>query len=560
MIIEDVLNCGWDPARFLIFSANVFGPLVYYSHIFSLITAFGLGFYVFMKNPNSFIAKIFFCITTLFSIWVFSDIILWADENPSHIMFFWSLTILLEPVLYVLGLYFIMVHATNNDIRMKVKLSLLSILVPTIILVPTRLGILGFNYTNCDREVVEGILVYYGYLVEIIISIWTAIYFMRSYKTLPIQKRKHFVVISIGMLLFFLSFAWGNIVGTISEDWILGQYGLFGMPVFLAFITYSIVKFRTFELKIIGAQALVSVLWISLMAVLFLRTIEHVRVVVSLTLILFLVVGVLLVRSVKREVEQRERIERLAKDLEVANDKLRELDVMKSEFLSMATHQIRSPLTAIKGYSSMLLEGDFGVLPQKALESVQIIFKSCQNLIRIVNDFLNISRIEQGRMVYEKTVFDMAELTREVADEMRPNIKEAGLTLDINIKEDRQFNINADKDKIRQTVQNIIDNAIKYTSRGGIKISVSEYNGKIMTEIKDTGVGIDPKEMDKLFSKFSRTKDANKKNVTGTGLGLYVAKKMVTAHGGDIKVESEGLGKGTRFIIELPEYTEYKDK
>jgi signal transduction histidine kinase len=211
-----------------------------------------------------------------------------------------------------------------------------------------------------------------------------------------------------------------------------------------------------------------------------------------------------LIKSVKQEVEQREKIEKLAKNLEEANEKLKELDQMKSEFLSLATHQIRSPLTAIKGYSSMLLEGDFGILPSKAVTAADTIMKSCQNLIDIVNDFLNISRIEQGRMVYEKTIFDMRDLVKEVVSELKPNIEAAKLNLETHIQETIKIEVNADRGKVKQVIGNIIDNSIKYTPKGSIKIEVKKVNEFSEIAISDTGVGIDPKEINKLFNKFHK--------------------------------------------------------
>jgi signal transduction histidine kinase len=265
-----------------------------------------------------------------------------------------------------------------------------------------------------------------------------------------------------------------------------------------------------------------------------------------------IIFGWILIRSVKQEVEQRERIERLAKDLEKANEKLTELDKMKSEFLSLATHQIRAPLTAIKGYSSMLLEGDFGLLPPKAHTAVDTVMKSCQNLIDIVNDFLNISRIEQGRMVYEKSLFDIRELISEITRELKPNIDAAHLVLNTHIQQTTKINVRADRGKIKQVIGNIIDNAIKYTPKGSITIEASTSYNRAYIRITDTGVGIDPGEIGKLFNKFVRAKDANKTNVIGTGLGLYIAKKMIEAHEGEISVHSEGIGKGTTFLITLP--------
>lgn len=241
-----------------------------------------------------------------------------------------------------------------------------------------------------------------------------------------------------------------------------------------------------------------------------------------------------------------------------SNEKLQELDQLKSEFLSLATHQIRAPLTAIKGYSSMLIDGDFGEMPEKAKNSIKIIYKSCQNLINIVGDFLDISRIEQGRMTYDKSVFDISELIKEVALEVKPNVENAGLKLEFEPKDQDSILIKADRGKIKQVIGNLIDNAIKYTVNGGITVSISTSTSTVKVSITDTGVGIDTAELNKLFNKFSRTKDANKTNVIGTGLGLYIAKKMTEAQGGDIKVASPGVGKGTTFTIELPKYVETK--
>jgi signal transduction histidine kinase len=439
----------------------------------------------------------------------------------------------------------------KQDLSYKSKILLFILYLPLIVFVPTKYGLSGFDISTCLS--IEGPLaLYYTYFVEAVMIITILTY---STHNIIKEKNKRWEVLnlSLGTILFLFAFAWGNIVGSFTEDWQSAQYGLFGMPIFAGFLVYSIVKFKTFNVKLLGTQALVVTLWILLAAVLFLRTIENVRIVISITLILFLIIGIFLVRSVRREVEQREKIEKLAKDLQLANEKLKELDQMKSEFLSLATHQIRSPLTAIKGYSSMLLEGDFGVLPPKAANSVQIVMKSCQNLINIVNDFLNISRIEQGRMVYEKSIFNIGELVTEVTNEIKPNIENAGLALNLNIK-DGSEKINGDRNKIKQVVSNIIDNSIKYTLKGSIDVSTFKEGSKVKVVVKDTGVGIDPNEMDKLFAKFSRTKDANKTNVVGTGLGLYIAKKMTEAHNGDIKVASEGLGKGTTFTIELPRY------
>ncbi|MEK7126424.1 MAG: HAMP domain-containing sensor histidine kinase, partial [Patescibacteria group bacterium] len=333
----------------------------------------------------------------------------------------------------------------KKSVPFKVKITSYLLLLPTLILAPTNFGLTGFDLTNCDRVAVEGLLPKYGYFIEILIVFWIIfVAFNRFYKNKDKNIRKQIFFVSVGICLFLLSFSLGNIAEVISENWYIGQIGYIGIPIFIAFLSYLIVRFKTFNIKIIGSQALVVATWFLILSVLFIRTIENSRVVVAATLALFSILGIYLIRSVKREVSQREHIEKLAEDLEKANEKLKELDQLKSEFLSLATHQIRAPLTAIKGYSSMLLEGDFGVLPQKATDSIQTIMKSCQNLINIVEDFLNISRIEQGRMVYEKSIFDVKELVKEVLNELEPNIEKAGLSLEIKMPIE-EIKVNADR-------------------------------------------------------------------------------------------------------------------
>lgn len=560
-VLEAIKNCGWSSSKFLIFSDNVFAPLIYYSHLGVLIIVLFFGFFIYLNNRKELLNRLLLYLSSSIGIWLFSDLVLWASEKMSYVMFFWTIEIIFEPLIYVLALFFFYVFVDGKIIPLRVKATSYFLLLPTFFLAPTNLGLTGFDLTNCDRVAVEGLLPKYGYFIEILIVLWViSVAFNRYYENKDPNTRKKIFWGAIGVCLFLFSFSIGNIAEVITENWYVGQIGYVGIPIFVAFLSYLIVKFKAFNIKIVGSQVLVSSTWFLILSILFIRTIENARLVIAATLTLFSILAIYLVRSVKHEVEQREKIEKLAKELAEANDKLKELDQLKSEFLSLATHQIRAPLTAVKGYSSMLLEGDFGILPQKARDSVEIIMKSCQNLINIVGNFLNISRIEQGRMIYEKSVFDLGELVKEVINELKPNIQKAKLSLEIEIPDDLSTKVNADRGEIKQVISNIIDNSIKYTPHGSIKVSMStdELNspankaGKIKITVRDSGVGIDPSELDKLFYKFSRTKDANKTNVTGTGLGLYIAKKIIEANQGDIKVFSEGIGKGSVSTIELP--------
>jgi signal transduction histidine kinase len=264
--------------------------------------------------------------------------------------------------------------------------------------------------------------------------------------------------------------------------------------------------------------------------------------------------GYILIQSVYREVQQREKIEKLATDLEIANVRLTELDRQKSEFVSFATHQLRAPLTAMKGYASMIMEGDMGDISEQAKMGVSRIYDSSKTLASIVDDYLNITRIELGTMKYAFETIDWKTLIQDILAELKPNIEKSGLEFSFNVEDEKMdYRITADRDKFKQVIANLIDNSMKYTPKGKVALSLSFDRPRhlFVFMIKDTGIGIDPDVLPHLFSKWSRAGNANKTNIKGTGLGLFVAKEIITAHHGTVRAESPGEGKGSTFIVEM---------
>lgn len=321
-------------------------------------------------------------------------------------------------------------------------------------------------------------------------------------------------------------------------------------------ILYAVYKHHLLNAKVITAEVFTVALWIFILARTLLADSTQDKLINLGLLILTVVVGLLLIRSVQKEVRQREHIEELATDLKKANTRLLELDKQKSEFVSFATHQLRAPLTAMKGYASLILEGDLGVLSKEIKEAISRIFESSKTLTNVVDDYLNISRIELGTMKYSFEIIDLKDMVQNVIAELKPNIEKSGLAFKFStnpIDSQERFMIHADKDKLKQVIGNLIDNSVKYTPKGSIGISLlkNTTERKIVFSVKDTGVGIAPEVMPKLFAKFIRANNANKQNIYGTGLGLFVAKEIVTAHKGRIWAESAGEGKGSIFFLEM---------
>lgn len=317
---------------------------------------------------------------------------------------------------------------------------------------------------------------------------------------------------------------------------------------------YNLLKYNLFNAKVVLTEFFTAGIWIVFLARLVLSTSSNERIINGILLLISIFFGIFLIQSVIREVKIRQEVERLAKDLEKANERLKELDKQKTEFVSIASHQLRSPLTAIKGYSSLILEGSYGKITKGASEAVRKIFDSSRYMAASIEDFLSVSRIELGTVKYDLKEIDAVKMVEEVIGELTPAVHEKKLNLEVIGKCKSPCMIRGDIGKLRQVILNLVDNSIKYTPKGGITVTVeTEMTRKVIRiTITDTGVGIPPDVIPTLFKKFARAKNANEVNVMGTGLGLFVAKQFVEAHKGRIWAESPGQGKGSSFIIELP--------
>jgi signal transduction histidine kinase len=274
----------------------------------------------------------------------------------------------------------------------------------------------------------------------------------------------------------------------------------------------------------------------------------------SVTLLLTVIAGLIIIRNVKKEIKQREEIEGLAVKLKNANKRLQELDQMKSEFVSIASHQLRSPLTSIRGYASMLLEGSYGKLSIKANEAVERIADSGTYMASSIEDYLNVSRIEAGNMKYELSDFNLKDEAEHVADDKRQEAMKGGLLLTFKSNLDLQGIVNADIGKTRQILHNLVNNALKYTPRGTVTLYVHDdkKKKKIYVDVIDSGIGMKADELEDIFGKFERAHNANQTNVTGTGLGLFVARKMARQMKGEVTAHSNGVGHGSTFRLEMP--------
>ncbi len=538
--------CEWTPSHFLVFSDNVYANLIYYSHLGSIIPAILIALLLIIYGRREFPTILLVITTTFFSLWVFSDLVLWANEFPSYIMFFWALEILAEPLVYFFSFYFFYTYAFKKDFSIFQKVLFIIPLLPTFFFASTKLGLLGYDISNCDRAAVEGILATYGYGIEILymlLIIGLAIFSWRKVKDSVTKERV--ILLAIGIVLFLLSFSIGNILEVFSLDWGMGQYGLFGAPIFVGFLAYLIVHYHAFNVRLIGAQVLVAALWLSVLALLFIRSIEDVRIVTSITLIFVIIVGIYLVRGVYREIAQRERIEKLAGELQETNER-------QEVLFHFIGHEVKGFLTKDANAFAALAEGDFGVLPEPLKPFVGQALMQARGGERSVTDILTASNLKKGTVAYTKESLDFKVLTAEAVEKARVVAEQKGLTLSF-VADESSYQMVGDRAQISDHVlRNLIDNAINYTPSGSVAVSLKKENGKIIFAIKDSGIGITEEDKKHLFTEGGHGKDSQRVNAHSTGYGLYIAKNIIVAHGGTIRAESEGERRGSTFVVELP--------
>lgn len=235
---------------------------------------------------------------------------------------------------------------------------------------------------------------------------------------------------------------------------------------------------------------------------------------------------------------------------DISREKL--IERMKTEFVSLAAHQLRTPLSAIKWTLKLFLDGDLGKITKEQREYIRKTYESNERMVRLVNNLLDVTRIEEGRYLYKPVLAEIEPLVQFVINSYQEEIKKRKINFKYIKPEKKLPKVEIDKEKMRLAIQNLLDNAIKYTPAGGqITISLKSNKKEIEFSIKDTGVGIPKDQQERVFTKFFRGVNVMKMETEGTGLGLFITKNIIEAHGGKIWFESKE-GKGTTFYFRLP--------
>jgi len=239
----------------------------------------------------------------------------------------------------------------------------------------------------------------------------------------------------------------------------------------------------------------------------------------------------------------------LAGDLRRKNIELRKMDQLKSDFVSNVSHELRTPLTSIAGYTKLMTMEKLGTITEAQKKGLEIVAEEAERLTRLINNVLDLSKLESGRVKFKLEVIDISELAKLTTDTMKATASEKQIKLNIH---GPKIKFKASRDLIKQVFLNLLSNALKFTPEGGsIDVTIKKLKQDVQVSVKDTGKGVSKELIPKLFDKFYQVDGSMTREYGGTGLGLVIVKHIIDAHKGKIKVKSE-LGKGSEFVFTLP--------
>jgi len=373
------------------------------------------------------------------------------------------------------------------------------------------------------------------------------------------KKKKQILFLSLGTSFFLIPLFTLAIVTNFFDNYSIELYSLFSIIPFLGTLSYLVIKHQIFDIKVIAAQFLTVTVWLGVFSQFFIVQERSNQILTGVTLALVTVFGYMLFKAVKEEVKISEELSLASRKLAGLNAKLEELDRAKSEFISIASHQLRTPLTSVKGFTSLILDKTFGRIPVAQKKAVEKVFVNNEKLCLLVEDMLNASRLEAGRLEYELEEADVVSIVKSTIEVIKLYAKSKGIKLVLKIgvdprvppspsaadgqskpeddnkrSEDDKLIAIVDQRKLSEIVSNLIDNAIKYTPRGSITVSVEKFQKKqrigeiprqtiqgktaknittngnwARVSVRDTGVGMDEKQLSSIFEKFKEGNESS---------------------------------------------------
>ncbi len=516
----------------------------------ALFVAF-LGLFVIFRDPKSRMTQLLFGFNVCMFFWLFGTFMMFALRDNEVAAVFWDRFIYIGVVFMPAFMHHFSLLFTGRVGQQKNLLKINYFLAFVfLILSRTPYFVDGLHYyswgVHTQAKILHTVFMVYFFLMEIVagVNLWR--YYQKA-REKALRSQIIYVALSFSIVIFIGGLTYLFAYGIDTKFPFTYVTGL----LFPLMLFYALGKHHLFGTKVIVTEIFVGLAeFFMVMQIFFSKSIWDV-IIRTIFSIIVAVFGVLLARSVRAEVNRREQVTELAHSLEKANLRLQEIDKQKTDFLSIASHQLRTPLSIAKGYIELIQDGAYGEITKKTNEILNIMNESNEHLVKLVDEFLDITRIEQGRTKFSFVNSSINHLVEGVTKELSARAKDNNLRLTFK-KQKELADIHMDEEKVRHVVFNFVDNAIKYSDKGTITVSTEREKRGITVRVKDKGFGFGKEDDANFFQKFYRGKNVEGTNVTGTGLGLYVCRKFIESHGGHVWAKSRGLGKGSEFGFWIP--------
>lgn len=519
-------------------------------NLLSAIAILTMGFFVMHRNRKDVTSQLFGTMTIFITMWIFTSTLSDAVDSLrlAHLL---GNSAIVGPFI-VLALMYVFARAFPYERAPMRPRETVILFLPILLSLPfvwTRYNIVEVTKEEWGTNFVPGPL--YTVLLLYIVAVFAFAareLYLKWRQAKEAETRAQILFLFLGFGTMFLFGMIANLILPLLGDARASTIGPASTIFFVIFTAYAIVKHHLLDVKVVAAEFFGAVLALITFVQIFTSqtTFDYAIRITGFVLISFF--AVLFVLSVLREVEQRQEVERLADELRKRNVQLKKLDGMKSTMVSIASHQLRGPLGGMRGYLTMFRDGDLGPLTDEQKEIVKMNLSTLSRLLNAVETFLDITKIEAGKMVLRKEVLPLDVAVHEVAHELEVMLKKKGLALETDIEE--HVWVEFDPEKIKHVIFNLIDNAMKYTDEGGITVTLHREGGEAVIQVTDTGKGIPKEDLPRLFGKFERGELTVDRG--GSGLGLYIVKMLTEMQGGSVDVTSPGPGKGSTFHIRLP--------
>lgn len=506
-----------------------------------------LALVVYRNNPKSATNTIFALLTLFTILWLGMTYIARVPEFISFSIVAHRLGIAFAAVMSTL--FFLFAHTMPSD---RIQLSrpiyflILALTVVMVIFNISPYAFTGIEITNGIRSPQAGFGLIPFAVLSTLFSVLTIYCLIRKYRRSSGDVRQQFGLVLLGIVIMLALIIATVLVPIIAFDSIRFLYltPIYTL-VFLGVTAYAITRYKLFHVKILLARVLTIMIVLVLFARLFGGETLGGQIIDLIVLVVVAVFGYFLVRSVRREVEGREQIEKLNKELMATNGR-------QEKLIHFIGHEVKGFLTKAEATFSLLVDGDLGKLSASARPFVKRAIDDVRLGVRSVSEILLSANLKKGTVEFTMEPFDLKGLVEASVEYARSNAEEHNLELSLEVAPG-EYQMKGDKSEIGDHVlRNLLNNAVNYTPQGSIAVSLKREGDSFVVVVRDTGIGITDEDKRHLFTEGGHGKESIKINVHSTGYGLYIAKQAVDAHKGSITAESEGKGKGSTFTVVLP--------